>query len=178
MLQGGALFVPDIPTSREGNDHELSAANVIYIYPISSLNCQGTVAGVEYCYQEGSPSLNIFTMLVMSSRIQANGRDAFFVNGEIPIPTPNTPAGQCSGSICCDTYTFTTEQFELPQDDFALGFLTPSGGRQLVAFHSSSQLEYYAPGYQVIGSDIDSIITVGTLQIISLRILRLVVKGT
>ena len=179
--------MPDIPTSLDRiGTVESTAVNVVYVYPVSSLQCQGRVTGVEYCYQEArNPSATgsetVFTVLLMSRVSTDTGEHPirFTVNRVIPILTPtSTPARQCSESICCDSYKFTNaEQFELPHNDFNLGVLTPSSGNRIIAFHST-RYEYRTPGYEVNGVnfnvDVDPTITQYN---VSLRIMKLLVTG-
>ncbi len=99
----------------------------------NSLDCTGTITGVEYCYKRGGTASNIFTLLILRENT-----DMFRIARVIHIPRPHSTDETCNGMECCGSHSFTsTEQFELPISNFAFGVINPSGGHNLFGFHNT-----------------------------------------
>ena len=135
------FYFPDIPATVPEIGSTLVEAtgyNLVYIYPTDSLNCSGTVTGVEYCYQPDSDEKAndvIFTLLIFD-KLSSNTTDMDIT--EIPIPTPGvSPNCSSSDTICCDSYRFIDQELSLHSDNFIFGILTSSSGNKLYGFHSA-----------------------------------------
>ncbi len=173
-------YIPDIdvdPNTLRSTE-DTSAATVI-IYPVSSnsLDCNGIVTRVEYCYNKvGASMTNIFTLLILRENA-----DMFRITRVMLIPRPPSTDETCIGMICCGSHNFTSvEQFELPISNFAFGVIDPMGGH-LLGFHST-RTEFQTLQYHITTSSLSLNVNATITKSVSskledrtLRIMRFVV---
>ena len=157
----------------------VSSSSNIYVYPIpSTLNCNGTVTALRYCYnanifQLGTEQL-VFTLLTLEE-----SGPSFTISDVISVRS--TPTLQiCTGILfiitCCDLWTLdVVKQFPLPTMDFAFG-VAASDSVTLLSFSSFSQyrVEQYIQGTETLGSlAVGSTITVNSDSMTTSSTLRL-----
>ncbi len=132
-------------------DIESTYPATVIIYPVTlnSLDCNGIVTGVEYCYRRADLNSNIFTLLILRENA-----DTFRITRVMLIPRPPSTDETCNGMICCGSHSFTSvEQFELPISNFAFGVIDPIGGHELFGFHST-RTEFQTLQYLILPSSV------------------------
>jgi hypothetical protein len=152
-----------LPTSR----------NQLNIFPLPTLNCNGTVSAVRYCYSGGRLGREklVFTLLTL----EQSGQN-FTIRNIIDVS--NTPTVDIctegrvailSFQYCCDTFQLdTTSRFNLPAPNFAFGTIARSGtggfGNLLTFGTSFSQytVEHYRPSSMDV--TVGNTISVGNLE--------------
>ncbi len=152
---------------------EATSAGIVIIYPVTSnsLDCTGTITGVEYCYKRVGMASNIFTLLILRENTEM-----FRIARVIPIPRPPSTDETCNGMECCGLHSFTsTEQFELPISNFAFGVLDPSGGHELFGFHNTL-VEFQTSQYHYTASSLSLNVnaTISKSECLEGRTLRIV----
>ena len=180
--QSDIAYVPGISLSLD-ETVVVSSSNMpeLYVYevPEDSLDCSGSVIGVEYCYESdtnsGSTDENIFTVLIFN-KVSADPPlfASFVVVNSVPVPNPTEVC-----SRCCGMYNFM-EHFELPEGGFALGILTSNSQHQLYLYHNSVT-QYRTGGYVIPSTNVlttpNSTVNAGTQnQLITLRTMRLIIS--
>ena len=127
-------YLPDLPiadvqdVASSGRMLAITDSTLIYIYPVSPVNCTGTVSAIHFCYQTNTQQFNteqcFFTLLTM----EQTGQN-FTITDVIDVC--NTPSEQvcANGRICCETVPLMVP-FNLPSSNFAFGIsgnLSPDG---------------------------------------------------
>lgn len=126
-----------------------------YAYPIpEAVGCVGTVSVVQFCYRIPSDRIGnapsqgylIFNMSTLSQ--SSNMFTVINVISVYSIPDNvkrTEEIGDSSNSYCCEKVTLETEDhFQLPQEDFALGIMTPSSSSpNLQRFETMFRLEHF-----------------------------------
>jgi hypothetical protein len=132
-------------------DFLVSEANVLYVYSIPpSLNCNGTVSEVGYCYFIDSDALaeqENFTLLILKQ-----DGPVFNISSRIRLSFPSiienctiVPSG---GHYCCESSALAIrDRFQLPAPNFAFGVLSPSPAR-LLQFDPSIYPQYLVQHYR------------------------------
>ena len=164
-------ILPDLGI-RNHDDVANNAANllpsdttVVYIFPLpSTLNCNGTVSAMQYCYIDwlnlGTEQL-IFTLLIL----EQNGL-TFTIN-DVAMVTSMQRRRICtrrfdienffqSGTYeyCCDTLLLDMHQFALPVQNFAFGIIPVSilGYHPSITANNRFLVEHYRFSTSVIGT--------------------------
>ena len=168
-----------------------SSSSNIYVYPIpSTLNCNGTVTALRYCYNANNFQLGTEQLVFTLLTLEESG-PSFTISDVISVRS--TPTSQiCTGTFlvftgqyCCDLWTLdVVKQFPLPTMDFAFG-VAASDSVTLLSFSSFSsqyRVEQYIQGTETlvslaVGSTItvnsDSMTTSSTLRLFQFVISKL-----
>ena len=126
------IFVPSNP-------------DVVYVFPVPSVNCEGTVSAVRHCYGTDSEVDQIgvtqfaFQLLILEQNdLNFNITDIIFVDS---IPRNEICTRRPSGVlICCDTFSLSeVDQFSLPPANFAFGIVRTSASTvDLLTYNAQS----------------------------------------
>lgn len=133
-----------------------------YIYPLpSTLNCNGRVSAVRYCYFDsefGTEKL-IFTLLTL----RQNGQN-FMITDAIDIHS------ECTGYYCCNISRLNImDQFRLPAPNFAFAIVPSSVDVLLIGYNGDIYPQYLVQHYRgqlqvaPIPLEIGSTISVGNI---------------
>ena len=130
------MYVPNVHLERSANlSITDSKIGILYVYRIpAALNCNGTVVGVEFCYNSDGmkQDRDIFAILpLMEVGVQFNVTSS--VLHFVGDPTKDN----CSGSsVCCNRLNVSTP-IQLSGDQlFVFGILIPRGGTTRLPFMS------------------------------------------
>ena len=127
-----------------------SIAGLGHIYPIPpTLNCNGIVTAIEFCYAVQDSQLNTDVIIFTFLTLQQNGLN-FTVTDMLNVPSTPTsemctrvPIGPVTLNYCCDTLSLdltSLAQFPLPMEQFAFG-IVPTFQNQLLRYDP-----YSSPG--------------------------------
>ena len=119
-----------------------SNPDVVYVFPVPSVNCEGTVSAVRHCYgtevdRIGVPQLAFHLLILEQNDLNFNITDNIFVDS---IPRNEICTRRPSGVlICCDTFSLSeVDQFSLPPANFAFGIVRTASTVDLLTYNIQS----------------------------------------
>ena len=177
----GTFALPDL---QYGNDENVAGIGDlmsnsidfdVYLIP-PTLNCNGTVSAVEFCYFGGTEFgviLGTNTSVLDLFTLEQNGT-TFRITNEINIYS--TPTREiCTDRFfddfsltiryCCDKFTLNfADQFHLPALNFALGAMLSSGAISALSYDVNSFPQFRVESFQYL-FPFDAIATGDTLSL-------------
>lgn len=159
-------YTPDDPDGFFANiadDLVLFYANdTLHIYPLpSSLNCNGTVTGLGYCYLSNPTPLGI-SLPIFQFYILQESPSVFTITSRTMVhttPSADNCTATSEGQICCASFALSEmSQFSLPVPNFAFGILpVVSPSASLLAFNRSLSPQYSVQHYRELPPSIPTI---------------------
>ena len=131
IAQNTNLFVPSNP-------------DVVYVFPVPSINCEGTVSAVRHCYGTEVDRIGVPQFAFQLLTLEQNDLN-FNITGIITVIS--TPRNEIctmrppSRLFCCDTFSLSeVDQFSLPTANliFAFGIVRTASTVDLLAYSEQS----------------------------------------
>ena len=124
------MFLPNVHLQRILTPHIIAAREgFLYVYHIpATLNCSGTVVGIEFCYKVMGNDSMIFDLLQLMK-----------VGNQFNITSPvshfkgDLTEDSCSGQFCCKRSNVSSH-IQLSGDQFAFGISIPREGMTRLPF--------------------------------------------
>ena len=131
-----------------------SNPDVVYVFPVPSVNCEGTVSAVRHCYRTEEDQIGVPQFAFQLLTLEQNDLN-FNITGIITVEsTPRdevcTMRPSTSLFFCCDTFSLSeVSQFSLPTANFAFGIVRTASTVDLLAYNTqsdrSTEVEHFRP---------------------------------
>ena len=120
-----------------------SNPNVVYVFPVPSVNCEGTVSAVRHCYKAEMGQIDVPQFAFGLLTLEQNDLNFTITDIIIVESTPHdevcTMRPSTSLLFCCDTFSLSeVDQFSLPTANFAFGIVRTASTVDLLAYNAQS----------------------------------------